>query len=57
MTTELKREHITLRLERELREQIQMAAAADRRPISSLIRNVLADWIDGRQSAESAASN
>jgi uncharacterized protein (DUF1778 family) len=53
----MKREHITLRLERELRERIEMAAAADRRPVSNLVRNILSDWIDGRQSAERAASN
>jgi uncharacterized protein (DUF1778 family) len=59
MTTEqsMKREHITLRLERELRERIEMAAAADRRPVSNLVRNILSDWIDGRQSAERVASN
>ena len=53
----MKREHITLRLERELRERIEMAAAADRRPVSNLVRNILSDWIDGRQSAERVASN
>jgi len=53
MTTERKRprsEHITLRIEPELREAIASAADADRRPVGSLIRNVLADWVAGRVS-------
>jgi predicted transcriptional regulator len=43
-------EHLTLRLPAELRGSLERAAAADRRPVSSLIRNVLSDWLAGRAS-------
>jgi hypothetical protein len=48
----MKLEHITLRVERELRERIELAAAADRRPVSNLVRNILSDWIDSRSSEQ-----
>ena len=55
MTTERIRktrsEHVTLRLEPELREAIEAAAEADRRPVSNLVRNILSDWVDGRSQA------
>jgi hypothetical protein len=52
----MKCERIDLRVDRELRERIELAAAADRRPVSNLIRNILSDWIDGRQSTERAGA-
>ena len=39
---------IALRLEPELRDRLEAAAELDRRPMANLIRNVLADWCDGR---------
>jgi hypothetical protein len=39
---------IVFRAEPELRAAIEHAADEERRPISSLIRHVLADWLAGR---------
>jgi predicted HicB family RNase H-like nuclease len=41
---------LVLRVEPELRERIEMAASAERRPLASLVRNILSDWVDGRTS-------
>jgi hypothetical protein len=42
---------LALRLEPELRERLEAAAEQDRRVLSNLIRNVLADWVDGHAAA------
>jgi predicted DNA-binding protein len=43
---------ITLRLPSALRERVEAEAARDRRPLASLIRNVVEDWVERRQAAE-----
>jgi hypothetical protein len=44
MRTRSLTDEIKIRVEPELRLAIEAEAAADRRPVSSLIRNVLADY-------------
>jgi hypothetical protein len=39
---------VMVRVEPELREAIEHAAEQDRRPLSSMIRVILADWIENR---------
>jgi hypothetical protein len=39
---------IALRVEPQLRDRLEAAVERDRRPMANLIRNVLADWVDGR---------
>jgi hypothetical protein len=41
-------EAIALRVEPELRAAIETAADQERRPMSSLIRNILSDWVHTR---------
>jgi predicted HicB family RNase H-like nuclease len=48
-------EQLNVRVEPELRAALETAAEADRRPIASLVRNVLSDWIEGRSQGERAA--
>jgi hypothetical protein len=48
MTKRAKSEHLTLRVPSELRDALQQAAEQDRRPVGSLVRNVLSDWIEHR---------
>jgi hypothetical protein len=45
----------SVRLERELRVQLERAAEADRRPVTQLIRNVLQDFVADRGAAGRAA--
>ena len=54
MLNKPKSKHLTLRLEDELHEGIAAAAQEDRRPVSNLIRNVLADWLANRSVGERA---
>jgi hypothetical protein len=44
MSAKHKTEHVVMRMEPELRAAMEAAAEADRRPISNLVRCVLADW-------------
>jgi predicted DNA-binding protein len=46
MTHEPKTNHLSIRLEPELREKLEAAAEQDRRPLAKLVRNVLADVPD-----------
>jgi predicted DNA-binding protein len=39
---------ITLRLPPAIRERVEAEAMKDRRPLASLIRNVVEDWVEGR---------
>ena len=51
-------EHVTIRLQPELRARIRAAAQAERRPESNWIRNALADRVEQRSTvteAEAAA--
>jgi hypothetical protein len=43
-----KENQVSVPLDAEVRARLEAAAAADRRPLASLIRNVLADWVDSR---------
>jgi predicted transcriptional regulator len=47
---------VSFRVEPELRERLERAAAADRRPVGSLIRNVLADFVARQAGAEQRAA-
>jgi hypothetical protein len=48
-------DQVVVRLPTDLREAILVAAEEDRRSSSSLIRNVLADWLKGRSPTAHAA--
>jgi uncharacterized protein (DUF1778 family) len=39
-------DRLTIRIEPELRDAIERAAAADRRPVANFIRHVLAETVD-----------
>jgi predicted HicB family RNase H-like nuclease len=41
-------EQLNVRVEPELRAALETAAERDRRPMASLVRNVLADWVEQR---------
>jgi hypothetical protein len=43
---------ITLRLPPAIRERVEAEAAKDRRPLASLIRNVVQDWVEQRETAD-----
>jgi hypothetical protein len=43
---------ITLRLPSAIREKVEAEAAKDRRPLASLIRNVVEDWVERREAAD-----
>jgi hypothetical protein len=47
----MRREQIVVRVEPDLREAIEAAAERDRRPVASLVRNILFDWLDSRPTA------
>jgi hypothetical protein len=59
MVTKPKSKHLTVRIPEELREALDVAARADRRPVGSLVRLVLADglmdWLVKRERAAKAA--
>jgi predicted transcriptional regulator len=55
MLTKLKTSHVSIRVEDELREALEVAAEQDRRPMASLIRCVLADWVASRPPVERRA--
>jgi predicted transcriptional regulator len=46
---------LNIRLEPSLRRRLEAVAEADRRPVGSLIRNVLHDYIDRQRQPEVAA--
>jgi hypothetical protein len=48
-------EQVVVRLEPGLRRAIEEAAAQDRRPLSSLVRCVLSDWLKQHEQVRSAA--
>jgi hypothetical protein len=50
MSVKLKARHVSVRIEDELHDALETAAAQDRRPMASLIRCVLADWVEDRRS-------
>jgi hypothetical protein len=59
MLTKPKSKHLTVRIPEELREALDAAARADRRPVGNLVRLVLADglmdWLAKRERAAKAA--
>jgi predicted DNA-binding protein len=44
----MKTEQLSIRLAPVIRERLEAAAERDRRPVSNLVRNVLADWLAER---------
>jgi hypothetical protein len=46
MSNALKSDQLSLRIDPVIRERLEAAAEQDRRPVSNLVRNVLADWAD-----------
>jgi predicted DNA-binding protein len=44
----MKTEQLSIRLDPVIRERLEAAAERDRRPVSNLVRNVLADWLAER---------
>jgi len=47
---------VSIRVDAELREEIERAGAEDRRPVSNLVRNVLSDWATKRRQHEQEAA-
>jgi hypothetical protein len=45
-------EFLAFRVDPSLRKKIEKAAAADRRPVASLIRNIMANWIATNRSPD-----
>jgi predicted transcriptional regulator len=43
------RDQVSARLDPDVLEVVQHVAEVERRPISSVVRNVLADWAKGRE--------
>jgi len=41
-------QQLNVRIAPELREALEAAAEQDRRPVSNLVRGVLAEWIESR---------
>jgi hypothetical protein len=48
MSSKKQREQVSARLDPEVLEVVQRTAEVERRPISSVVRNVLEDWAHGR---------
>jgi predicted transcriptional regulator len=48
MSAKKQREQISTRLDPEVLEIVQHVAEVERRPVSSLVRNVLSDWAKSR---------
>jgi predicted transcriptional regulator len=48
----MRRDSISTRLDPEVLEVVQHVAEVERRPVSHVIRNVLADWVESRVQAE-----
>jgi hypothetical protein len=53
-----RREQVSARLDPEIVEVIERVAAAERRPVGSLVRNIVSDWAAARreQPGEGAAA-
>jgi hypothetical protein len=50
-----RREQVSAKLDPEVAAVVEAVAAAERRPVSSLVRNVLTDWARSRQQEGVAA--
>jgi hypothetical protein len=50
-----RREQVSARLDREVLEVVERVAELERRPISSVVRNVLEDWARTAQNGPEAA--
>jgi hypothetical protein len=46
-----RREQVSARLDPDVHRIVEEVAAAERRPVSSVVRNVLADWAKARATA------
>jgi hypothetical protein len=53
----IKTENLSPRIEPEIRKGIEQEAARDRRPISHLVGNILADWLAARAADTREAPN
>ena len=51
-----KTEQLVIRLDPEMRSKIDEEAVKDRRSPSALVRNVVADWLAGRQQQQPATA-
>jgi hypothetical protein len=56
MSNQTGRPQVSARVDPEVLEALAAAAKADRRPVSNLIRNVLADWVEARSAGEQRAA-
>jgi hypothetical protein len=45
MSDTVKTDRLSFRIDPTTRQQLEAAAEQDRRPMSNLVRNVLADWL------------
>jgi hypothetical protein len=50
------RDQVSARLDPEILEVVEQVAEAERRPVSSLVRNVLTDWAKARESQQQDAA-
>jgi len=50
------RDQVSARLDPEILEVVEQVAEAERRPVSSLVRNVLEDWARARASQQQDAA-
>jgi predicted transcriptional regulator len=50
-----KREPVTARLDPEVWKVVEQVAEVERRPVSNLIRNIVADWARARQAQQQRA--
>jgi hypothetical protein len=50
-----KSEQLSVRLDPVVRERLAAAAEQDRRPVSNLVRNVLADWLQQQNGGKAAS--
>jgi uncharacterized protein (DUF1778 family) len=50
--TRTPRDKVSARVDPEVRELVERVAEAERRPVSNLVRNILADWAAARQAQQ-----
>ena len=50
-----RREQVSARLDPDVLEVVERIAAAERRPVSNLVRNIVSDWAAAREQAGRAA--
>jgi hypothetical protein len=55
MSEKQQRENVTARIDPEVLQVVQRVAEQERRPVSNLIRNIVADWASARREQQEAA--